>query len=348
MQEADLTKIVPDKTDKPVFTIRLEAGTLFQFMFLVFAMYFLFFFRNTESLQTFSIIFFAIVLEALPFMLIGSLASGLIEVFVSRDRISSLMPKKPWMAVFIGAGLGLIFPVCECAVVPVVRRFLRKGVPLSAAIAYLLGGPIVNPIVGASTYIAYAFSWEVMLTRLVFGYVIAVSVAVWIGLLFSEKQVLVDGTTDHDHGSDCCHHSHSEDRFFHKLNSVIHHAAQDFYDVIRFLIIGAFVAGLLQTFISRQVVTQLAETPELSILIMMVLAMLLNLCSEADAFIAASFQSAGIAVSGQMAFMLLGPMLDIKLILMYLGLFKKKVIIALSLLTFFTVAFTQITIQMAS
>lgn len=346
MQEADPTKTV---TGKPEFTIKLEAGTLFQFMFLVFAMFFLLFFRNTESLQTFSIIFFAIVLEALPFMLIGSLVSGIIEVFVSKDRISSLMPKKSWLAVFMGAGLGLIFPVCECAIVPVVRRFLRKGVPLSAAIAYLLGGPIVNPIVGASTYIAYGFSWEVMLTRLVFGYIIAVSVAVWIGLIFSEKQILVDGTTDHDHGSGCCHHhSHSENRLTRKLNSVVLHAAEDFFDVIRFLIIGAFVAGLLQTFIPRQVVTQLVETPELSILVMMVLAMLLNLCSEADAFIAASFQSAGIAFSGQMAFMLLGPMLDIKLILMYLGLFKKRVIIVLSLLTFLTVAFTQITIQMAN
>ncbi len=330
------------------FVIQLRAGAILQFIFIFIALVFLFSLRNTESLNTFSIIFFAIVLEALPFMLIGSLVSGLIEVFVSRDRIAGLMPRRKWLAVLIGAGIGLIFPVCECAVVPVVRRFLRKGVPLSAAIAYLLGGPIVNPIVGASTYIAYAFSWQVMITRLAFGYVIAASVAILIGLLFSKKQALISESSDHHHHDCCdgCHHSDHETGTIRKLRSAVHHAAQDFYDVTRFLIVGAFVAGLLQTFISRQVFTQLAQSPDLSILIMMILAILLNLCSEADAFIAASFRSAGIVFSGQMAFMVLGPMLDLKLILMYLGLFRKRLILVLSTLTFLFVGLSMLILQL--
>ncbi len=104
-----------------------------------------------------SISFVAIMAEAMPFMLIGSLVGGLIEAFVSRDLVSRALTGRKHTAIFIAAGLGLIFPICDCAIVPVVRRLLRKGVPLSAGIAFLLAGPIVNPIVAGSTWVAYGF-----------------------------------------------------------------------------------------------------------------------------------------------------------------------------------------------
>lgn len=106
---------------------------------------------DNPGVQAFALVFVSIVLEALPFMLIGSCVGGLIEVFVNRDKLTALLPRSPWAVTCMAAALGLVFPVCECAVVPVVRRLARKGLPLSAAVAYLLGGPIVNPIVGAST-----------------------------------------------------------------------------------------------------------------------------------------------------------------------------------------------------
>ena len=124
-----------------------------------------------------------------------------------------------------------------------------------------------------------------------------------------------------------------------KIRHSLQHAAHDFFDITRFLIIGAFVAGVMQTIVSRQAVAPLYSVPILAILFMMVLALLLNLCSEADAFVAASFRATGMPLSAQMAFMVLGPMLDIKLLLMYSRVFRTRTIIVLSSLTFLTVFF---------
>ena len=115
-----------------------------------------------------------------------------------------------------------------------------------------------------------------------------------------------------------------------RLLSAINHGADDFLDVTQYLVMGAFIAGLLQTTISRSAFVELAASPVFAIPLMMVLAFVLNLCSEADAFIAASFRGI-LPISAQMAFMVLGPMLDIKLIIMYLGVFRKRTIVALSL-----------------
>jgi len=136
--------------------------------------------------------FVAIMVEATPFMLVGALVGGLIETFVSQEFVGRTLAGRSRIAVFVGAAVGIIFPVCECAIVPVVRRLLYKGVPLSAAIAFLLGGPIVNPIVAGSTWLAYRGSWGVVSTRMICGYAIAVTVALVIDFLFRRKQVLIE------------------------------------------------------------------------------------------------------------------------------------------------------------
>jgi len=102
-----------------------------------------------------SINFLAMMVEALPFMLIGSLAGGIIEVFVPVPLVEKLFGRHRIWPIFATAGMGMIFPVCECAIIPVIRRLLGKGVPFGAAVAFLLGGPIVNPLVAASTAVAY-------------------------------------------------------------------------------------------------------------------------------------------------------------------------------------------------
>ena len=138
----------------------------------------LIFFREKPAFQTLSITFVSIVLEAFPFMLIGALVGGFIEVFISQEHMTQILPKRRWITVIFAAGLGLIFPVCECAIVPVVRRLIQKGAPLGAAIAFLLGGPIVNPIVAASTAVAYTFTWSIVVERLFMGYLIAVTMGI--------------------------------------------------------------------------------------------------------------------------------------------------------------------------
>lgn len=277
--------------------------------------------------------FVSIVLEALPFVLLGALVSGLIEVFVPREKVAAFLPAKSSASVFLAGLLGIVFPVCECAIVPVVRRLVKKGVPLSAAVAYLLAGPIVNPIVAASTGVAYAFHPDVVsivAIRMIAGYVIAVGVGSLMGEFFTARSGLIAAAQHDSHAS--CDHYHGHEHaasLWGRLRRVLTHATEDFFDVGRFLILGAFFAGLMQSLIDRDALVVLMSSPSLSIGLMMALAVALNLCSEADAFVAASFRGT-LPLAAQMAFMVLGPMLDIKLLMMYLGLFRRRMIVALA------------------
>jgi len=282
-----------------------------------------------EEVETVAISFVSIVLEAFPFMLVGALVGGFIEVFVPREWVARVLPHGRMSSVFLAAGLGLVLPVCECAVVPVVRRLLRKGVPLGAAVAYLLAAPIVNPVVAASTAVAYTFSWKVVGTRLVLGYAVAVLVGFLMMRFFPAGDALAEGLDD---DGDQCGHEHGHNRgLLGKAGDALRHASDEFFDVGRFLVVGAFFAAILQAVVSRDAVLSVSGYTTLSVLAMMALAVLLNLCSEADAFVAASFRSTGLPLSAQMAFMVLGPMLDIKLLAMYHGVFRRKAIIALCL-----------------
>jgi hypothetical protein len=335
--------------------------------FLVAAIFFIPIGDESGALNSLAIVFVSIVLEAIPFMLFGSLVGGLIEAFVSRERLAAWLPKKGWLTVFMAAGAGMVFPVCECAVVPVVRRLIGKGLPFSAAIAYLLGGPIVNPVVAASTALAYAFDWRIVILRLVLGYGIAVAIGTLMGWLFTGTDAVKDDSdTSANEASSCGHHHHqlsndhglaitgndqtlavpinpisntmscecghshsTSDSWLDKAGSAFAHAKDDFLAVGHFLVIGAFIAALAQTYIDRSSFLSLTDVPVLSVAIMMALAILLNLCSEADAFIAASFQGL-MSMPAQMAFLLTGPMFDLKLLLMYQSVFKRRAIAVLA------------------
>jgi len=291
----------------------LNAGNILQVLFLIAAIG-LMITMPTKAYKSLSITFVSIVLEAVPFILIGVLISGLIEVFVPKEKITAILPKSKWLTVFISAGLGLIFPVCECAIVPVIRRLLKKGIPVSAAIAYLLGGPIVNPMVAASTAVAYSFSWNIVIMRIIIGYIIASFVGIMFDFIMSKHPVVVENI--YSNQTHECYTSKNSSIGPKIINS-IQHSAEEFYDIARFLIMGAFIAAVLQTLVPRSLFTTLIENPVLSIILMMVLAIVLSLCSEADAFVAASFKPTGMPLSAQMAFMVLGPMLETNQIIQY-------------------------------
>ncbi len=303
--------------------------------------------RNA-GVQTFALVFLSIVLEALPFMLIGSGVGGLIEVFVSRERLMARLPRRPWAVTCMSAALGLVLPLCECAVVPVVRRLTRKGLPLSGAIAYLLAGPIVNPIVGTSTSLAYAFDWRVVVVRLGCGYVIAVTVGLLMGRVFSKRRAFVANEHASGKSSICCSHDHGEHAhdvpMAKRMLRALQHASDDFLAVAHYLVIGAAIAAFAQMVLERRAVLEFAALPVLPSLTMMVLAILLNLCSEADAFIAASFRGL-LPLPAQMAFMLTGPMFDLKLLLMYRTLFTRRAIAVLATAILLAVVFVSVALE---
>ncbi len=301
--------------------------------------------RSGQFTRHLSTVFVSIVLEAMPFVMLGSIIGGVIEVFVSRQRLGRLLPRRRSLSIVVAGALGLVMPVCECAIIPVTRRLVRKGVPFSTAVAYLLAGPLVNPLVAASTAVAYAGDGRVVAIRLGFGYVIACAVALIVDRLFpgdaavrsdfaQQSEVCAHGC-GHDHGHDHDpghdHDSKPIEPFRSRCVTALRHASDDFLTVGQFLVMGAFVAALLQTTPVRQALLDMGQSPAASIAIMMALAVLLNLCSEADAFVAASFRMI-LPLSAQMAFMVLGPMLDLKLIAMYLSFVRVRPLVVLVVL----------------
>jgi uncharacterized membrane protein YraQ (UPF0718 family) len=203
-----------------------------QLLFVLLALCLLVFFRGREQFQTLGIIFVSIVLEALPFILLGTLIGGFIEVFVPRKIITRWLPEGRWWTVFIGAGIGLVFPVCECAIVPVVRRLLQKGVPLGSAVAFLLGGPIVNPVVAASTAVAYFADWSVVVRRMLCGYLIAVVVGLLINVIFTKaKAVRSEVYPDKNQPGEAVLSDDAKPApVGEKIGLAVSHAAEDFFD----------------------------------------------------------------------------------------------------------------------
>lgn len=278
--------------------------------------------------QTFTTIFLGIFIEAVPFLLAGSLVSGLIELYVNQAALAQLIPRRPIPAALVGSFLGFAFPVCECGVVPVTRRLYQKGLPLPVGIAFLLSAPVVNPIVLAST--AAAFGWG----PLVYGrFAFSVLIAFIAGLLFhfaKPQDILLPAEESGLHLHDHDHHtgptSHRE-----KLGQSFVIAGDDFMDMVRYLIIGSMMAALMQTFVPQSTLLSFGSGPVLSVVAMMTLAFVLSICSTVDAFLALSFVNT-FTTGSLLSFLVFGPMVDIKSALMFLGVFKRRVVLYLILI----------------
>lgn len=274
-----------------------------------------------DRLNVFATVFLGIFVEAAPYLLLGTFASGLVEVFVDRDGMSRWVSHRPGAAAISGAFMGMVFPVCECGVVPLTRRLFKKGLPLSAGISFLLAAPVLNPIVIFST--ASAFGWgEMLFWRFTLSFVIAVTV----GLVFSVQgdagEVLrpMLAGEEHDHV-----HAEADDTIREKLRKALLITVDEFFDMCRYLIIGTMLAAGLQTFIPQSSLLAIGSGPVLSVLIMLLLAVLLSICSTVDSFVALGFTGA-FSFGSILSFLVFGPMVDIKSVIMYLQVFKRRAV----------------------
>ncbi len=276
--------------------------------------------------------FLGIFIEAVPFLLLGSLTSGLIETFVKTDDVLRFMPRSRLGAALGGTVLGLVFPVCECGVVPVTRRLFRKGLPLSMGVAFLLAAPFMNPIVFASTYIAFGFG-GVLIGRALLTVLVAVIVATVIGSFADPREVLKPSSAKA--GEDCHDHHHpiGGPGLRAKLFSAMQIGADDFFEMGRFLILGSGLAALLQTFVPQDSLLALGSGPIMSVLFMQILAFLLSVCSTVDSFLALAFVNT-FSTGAIISFLSFGPMVDIKSTLMFTGVFRRKIVLYLVLLPF--------------
>lgn len=276
----------------------------------------------SQSFLQLNTIFISILIEAIPFVLIGVFIAGFIQMFITEEMIAKVIPKNRILAVLCAAVIGSLFPACECGIVPIVRRLLLKGVPLHAGIAFMLTGPVINPIVLFSTYIAFGNEWEMVLYRGGLAFIVAVLVGLIVSWQFSGNQLLNKGSVNaHCHAAD-------KQTFANKFIGMLRHAVDEFFSVGKYLIIGAFIAAAMQTYVQTSTLLEIGRTEVSSHLVMMGLAFILSLCSEADAFIASSFRST-FSAGSLVAFLVYGPMVDIKNTLMMMDAFNKRFILYL-------------------
>ncbi|MDU4962154.1 MAG: permease [Sporomusaceae bacterium] len=283
-----------------------------------------------DILQETAVIFLSIIIEAFPLVLLGVLASSLLHVFVSDAAIHRLLPKNSLAGIAGGSLLGLLFPLCECGIVPIVRRLIQKGVPHYIAVPFMLAAPVINPLVGFSTYLAFNNQPAMLIYRLG-GAFLAANLT---GLLLAagqRKPVL------RAHRPACCHDGQTAAGGLARLQAVLSHSVDEFFDMGRFLIIGSLLAALIQAGVPRSLLLSLGQDPVVSVAGMMGFAFVISVCSQADAFIAAPF-AAAFTPGAIAAFLIYGPMLDIKNMVMLVNTFKShytlKLVVYVSLIVF--------------
>ena len=306
---------------------------------------------SPDSQQDFALAFLSILFERAPFILMGTLVSGFIDIYLPAGTMDRFLPKNRNLAVVAAGLLGAVFPVCECAVVPVIRRLVKKGLPVSCALTYMLAAPIVNPITALSTWKAFQGQNAAMMTssRLLLGFLIAVAVGLIVSrlplamvlkerLLNSldepeKKHAHADCEHDHEHG-ECCgimpaivQRCNQDNR----LVAAFRSALKDFVEVGVYFAIGVSITALFNTGIApgAEWLDGLAGNPVGAPAALMALAFILSLCSTSDAFIAATLDK--FSWGAKLAFLTFGPMMDVKLIFLYQTVMRKNFIIALAI-----------------
>lgn len=197
-------------------------------------------------LDTFKTSFVGILLEALPFVLAGALLSSLLQVFVPDEVLSRWIPKKPVPAILFACLLGVIFPVCECGMIPLVRRLIHKGMPVYVAIVFILSGPIINPVVYGATFMAFRSHPDLAYARM--GLAFAVAFLIGLIVYVTVKKSPVRWSMERETGGNAHLHAARGGR----LASVFVHTSDEFFDMGKYLIIGCLLTAGIQTFMVRE------------------------------------------------------------------------------------------------
>lgn len=278
-------------------------------------------------------VFLGIAFQALPFLLIGVLISSFIQVFISRETIERLFPKKVLTGILTAILAGFFLPVCDCASIPIFRSLVRKRVPLPAAVSFMVATPVINPVVILSTYYAFNGSLRIVMTRVVLGILSAVLIGLFFHFYPSASTEVAIGNSELALCSCGCYEQAGEvESFRGKFRLWIAHAQIEFFNVGKYLMIGAFVTAMLQTMLSTSFSNRSSADFALSIVVMMLMAFLLSLCSSSDAVIAKSLANR-FPLASTMGFLVFGPMMDVKNIILLSGYFPKKFILKLFVVT---------------
>lgn len=269
--------------------------------------------RDSTVAQTFVVIFVSIVIQALPFLLLGIILATLVQRFMNESTIARVARLRAPGRYAIAAVAGVGVPACECGSVPIARSLADKGLQPGVAVTHMLAAPIINPLVLASTYIAFkgtGMGWQMTLARSGFGVAIAIVAGVLVEKFAPESLRPQDCDSHEEH--------------LHGARSMLSAIGTDLISLGKFLVIGAAAAALIQTLLPRGFLLTIGSNFVIATATMMLLAVILSLCSSSDAFVAASLRQ--FTPASQLSFMLLGPMVDLKLVPLYSGVFSRRVV----------------------
>ena len=307
-----------------------------------------------------AIYFTTIMLEAIPFLLLGALISAIIEEFVSEERISKMIPKNRVLGSLVGIFLGLFIPACDCAVIPIAMRLKKKKVPTNVIVSFMLASPIISPVVLLSTFFAFGETEKMLLFgfempklfvyRTIFGVVVALVVGIILDIICKDavlKEEIYEHHHhhhDHEHIHTCNHHHEGcscsnhekETGLIGRVKNIINIMYGDFMGIISYMAVGALLAATMQILLPISNIGGIVQNKYISTFIMMLLAFALSLCSTSDAFIARTFMNS-LSKNSILAFILLGPMIDIKNTILLNKSFNKKFVIVLIASIFITV-----------
>ena len=259
---------------------------------------------SSAAIENWGTVFLSLTLQAVPFLVLGVIVSAAISAFVPAERLARLVPRRPGVAVPAAGLAGAVLPGCECSSVPVAARLIDKGVPQAAALAFLLAAPAINPVVMVSTAVAFPGRPEMVAARFAASLLAAVAVgAVWSRVAspaWLERRLA--GHAGHSHG-----------------RTFADTAMADLLQAGGFLVVGAALVATLHTVVPRTAFDSFASSGVVSILVLAGLAVVLSICSEADAFVAAGLTQ--FSLTSRLVFLVVGPMLDIKLIALHAGTF---------------------------
>lgn len=270
------------------------------------------------ALRSWSTVFVSIGVQAMPFLVLGVVVSGAIAAWVRPEHFARIMPRSPVAAVPMASVAGAFLPGCECGSVPIAGRLVRRGVAPAAALAFLLSAPAINPVVLVATATAFPGQPEVVVARAVASLLASIAVGyvwAWRG---NDSYLARAKRHQHEHAS--------------RLDAFVSTVQHDFLQAGGFLVIGAATAASLQTFVPRGWLENIAGSEVQSVLFLALLAVALSICSEGDAFVAAGLTQ--FSLTSRLAFLVVGPMVDVKLVALQAGTFGRPFASRFAPLTF--------------
>lgn len=259
------------------------------------------------AVQSWMTVFIAVVTQALPFLVLGVVLSAVIAVFVPPSFFARALPSRPGLAVPVAGAAGAVLPGCECASVPVAGALVRRGVTPAAALTFLLSAPAINPVVLTATAVAFPGNPEMVLARFVASLIVACAMG-WLWHRLGRADWIRPPARPSTDGQS------RATAFWTSVRHDVLHAGS-------FLVLGAAAAATLKAVVPETWMAAVAGNPVVSVLALALLAVILSICSEADAFVAASLSQ--FSLTARLAFLVVGPMVDLKLIAMQAGTFGR-------------------------